>query len=71
MTEDAQTGRNPIANIADITDVANIADVENPIANIADVYCKLSEIHLFYLFCGKRFSDTQIIDLYMYNYLCL
>ena len=34
MTEEVQTGRNPIPNIADI---ANIADIENPIANIADI----------------------------------
>ena len=34
MTEEVQTGRNPIANIADI---ANITDIENPIANIADI----------------------------------
>ena len=31
MTEEVQTGRNPIANIADI------ADIENPIANITDI----------------------------------
>ena len=53
MTEEVQTGRNPIANIADIADIenpianiadiadiANIADVtdiENPVANIADI----------------------------------
>ena len=34
MTEEVQTGRNPIANI---TDIANIADIENPIAKIADI----------------------------------
>ena len=31
VTEEVQTGINPIANIADI------ADIENPIANIADI----------------------------------
>ena len=44
MTEEVQTGRNPIANIvdienpiADIVDIAEIADIENPIANIVDI----------------------------------
>ena len=36
MTEEVQTGRNPIANIADIADIANIADIAD-IANIADI----------------------------------
>ena len=40
MTEEVQTGKNPIPNITDIADLANIADIadmENPIANIPDI----------------------------------
>ena len=43
MTEEVQTGRNPIANVADVANIADIAnitdnaDIANPIANIADI----------------------------------
>ena len=67
MTEEVQTGRNPIANIADIVDIenpiadivhtgiANITDIENPIANIADT-ANIAE------FLSPSQIDTQIID---------
>ena len=74
MTEEVQTGRNPIANIADIADIenpiANIADIADNIADIADIenplqISQISQISQIILQISQilKTPDTQIIDL--------